>query len=144
MRPGSLFGTPQANLSGFDMATKITAFPLLATTTAGDDVRELLLQAPAKETGATYTLVETDNGAVIRFTNASQVTVTIPTDASDDLPDGFWCSLFAEGAGGVTLSTTGITLAGSSPNTTISQNEAMVVRKTDEANVWMVVGATAA
>jgi len=100
--------------------------------------------APAVVTGTTDTLDADDHGVTIRYTNASQVTVTIPTDASDDLPDGFWCMLFAEGAAGVTLSTAGVTLAGSSPNTTIAQNEAMIVQKTATANTWIVLGATAA
>jgi hypothetical protein len=92
----------------------------------------------------TDTLSAADHGHTIRYTNAGLVTVTIPTDGSEDLVDGFWCALYAEGAAGVTLSTAGITLTGSSPNTTISQNEVMVVMKTATANTWMVLGATAA
>ncbi len=100
--------------------------------------------APAVITGTTDTLADADHARTNRYTNASQVTVTLPTDASNDLTDGFWCLLYAEGAGGVTLSTTGITLTGSSPNTTIAQNEAMIVQKTTAANTWIVLGATAA
>lgn len=98
--------------------------------------------APATVTGTTDTLSAADADAFIRYTNAAEVTVTIPTDASEDLADGFEVALYAEGAGGVTLSTTGITLTGSSPNTTIAQNEAMFLKKTATANTWIVVGAT--
>ena len=100
--------------------------------------------APVTESGTTFTLSATHYGKIVRCTNASAVTATIPTDASDDLPDGFWCILVAEGAGGVTFSTTGITLAGSSPNTTIAQNEAIMPVKTAAANTWQILGGTAA
>lgn len=105
---------------------------------------ELTADAPAVVSGTTDTLTATDHGQTIRYTNAAQVTVTIPTDASEDLADGFWTSLYAEGAGGVTLSTTGITLTGATPNKTIAQNECMLVMKTATANTWMVIGGTAA
>lgn len=113
---------------------------------ASDDLKpsKLTADAPSTVTGTTDTLTASDYALTIRYTNASLVTVTIPTDASEDLPDGFWCALFAEGAGGVTVSTTGITLAGSSPNKTIAQNEVMTVIKTAAANTWMILGGTAA
>lgn len=96
------------------------------------------------QSGTTYTIDSDDNNSTVILSNASAVTVTIPTDASDDLVDGYRVMLFSSGAGGVTLSTTGITLVGSSPNTTISQNEGMYLEKTSTANTWIVVGATAA
>ena len=100
--------------------------------------------APVVVSGTTDTLADADHGVTNRYTNAAAVTVTLPTDAADDLPDGFWTLLVAEGAGGLTLSTTGVTLAGSSPNTTIAQNEALMVQKTAVANTWNVIGGTAA
>lgn len=91
--------------------------------------------------GTTDTLTDADGQATIRYTNASQVTVTIPTDATEDLDDGWWCILRAEGAGGLTLSTTGITLPGA-PNTTIAQGEGLFVQKTASADTWIVLGGT--
>lgn len=98
--------------------------------------------APVIISGTTHTLVAANHGKTLRCTNAGAVTVTIPTDASDDLVDGFWCEIYGEGAGGVSFSTTGITLTGSSPNTSIAQNESMVGQKTATANTWSVVGGT--
>lgn len=86
-----------------------------------------------------WTITGTDHNKVIRFTSASPVAVTIPTDASNDLPDGFCCTIFAEGAGGVSLSTTGVTLAGNNPNSSISQNDALSLIKTASANTWIVL-----
>jgi hypothetical protein len=96
------------------------------------------------QTGTTYTIDANDDNTIVELSNAAAVTVTIPTDASDDLRDGYTVTLFSSGAGGVTLSTTGVTLKGSSPNTTIAQNEIMVLQKSTTANTWYVMGATAA
>jgi hypothetical protein len=87
-----------------------------------------------------YTLTAADIGYTIRFTNASAVTVTLPADGVADLVDGFWAVLYAEGAGGIALSTSGLTLTGSSPVTTIAQNDALTVFKTSTANTWTVMG----
>ena len=95
------------------------------------------------ESATTFTLAADDDDVLIRCTNASATTCTVPTNASVALPIGFETVLFAEGAGGVTLSTTGITLAGSSPNTTISQNEAIFLKKV-ATDTWVVIGGTAA
>jgi len=118
--------------------------PVGTTDLTTKDYVDTKVTAPVIVSGTTDTLAAGDVNVPIRYTNASLVTVTIPTDASDDLADGFTCILYSEGAGGVTLSTTGITLTGSSPNTTIAQNEALVVIKTAVANTWMVIGGTSA
>lgn len=88
---------------------------------------------------ATQTLASSLNGSFVRFSNASQVTVTIPTDAAVSLPVGFWGTLYAEGAGGITLSTSGITLTGNTPFKSVYQNEALTVTKV-AANTWAVIG----
>jgi hypothetical protein len=118
--------------------------PVGTTDLTTKDYVDTKVTAPVIVSGTTDTLAAGDVNVPIRYTNTSLVTVTIPTDASDDLADGFTCILYSEGAGGVTLSTTGITLTGSSPNTTIAQNEALVVIKTAVANTWMVIGGTSA
>lgn len=97
---------------------------------------------PTTQSGTAYTIAAGDHGGTVILSNAAQVTVTIPTDAADDLKDGYQTMLVSSGAGGVTLSTTGITLIGSSPNTTIAQNEGMWLQKTSSANTWIVVGGT--
>lgn len=94
---------------------------------------------PVVESGLTRSLVAVDCGTTIRCTNAARVTVTIPTDAALDLDDGFWVALVSEGAGGLTLSTTGITLAGSQLKT-VATGQTLVLTKTATANTWVVVG----
>lgn len=119
---------------------RITYANLVGSATPAD------LAAPVATTqsGTTYTIDSDDDCTTVICSNASQVTVTIPTDASDDLRDGYRVMLFASGAGGLTLSTTGITLVGSSPNKTVSQNEGIYLEKTGTANTWIIVGGTAA
>lgn len=94
------------------------------------------------QSGTAYTLVAADDAVTIVLDNAAQATVTVPTDAADDLRDGFRVLLFAAGAGGVTLDTTGLTLVGSSPNVTIAQNEGLYLEKTASADTWIVMGGT--
>ncbi len=58
------------------------------------------------QTGTTYTLVNSDNGKQLIFTNAAAVTVTVPTG----LTNGFNCELYQQGTGKVTVVASGTTL----------------------------------
>lgn len=69
-------------------------------------------KAATTQTGATYTITGTDRDATVILSNASAVTVTVPTNAANPLPIGYRTSLFAAGAGGLSLSTTGLTFTG--------------------------------
>jgi hypothetical protein len=58
------------------------------------------------QSGTTYTLLSSDNGAVIQFTNANPITVTI----ASGLGANFYCTLIQWGAGQITVSPdTGVT-----------------------------------
>ena len=94
--------------------------------------------APVVESGTTFTLSSTHSGKVVECTNAAATTITVPTDAADDLPDGFMALLVCEGAGGITVSHAG-TWRGSSPTTTAAQNDKLLVIKTATANTWIVL-----
>lgn len=100
-----------------------------------------ILNVPVAVAGTSDTLAAGDNGKYNYYTDAALVTVEIPTDAEDDLPDGFSTSLTAAGAAGLTLDVTGVTVVGGA-NTTIAQGETMVVIKTAAANTWLVIGGT--
>lgn len=99
---------------------------------------------PEDETGTTYTIDAADNATPKKFTNAALVTVTIPAEVTEDLNAGYWTVLFAEGAGGVTVDDTNVTVVGSSPNLSCAQNEILVLQKTNDADTWMVIGGTSA
>ena len=56
------------------------------------------------QTGTTYTLVLTDVAKVISLTNASPITLTVPTNASVAFPIGTQILLYQGGGGQVTIS----------------------------------------
>lgn len=112
--------------------------------TTADNPSDLTPDTLVTETGTSFTLSSTHDGRTVICSNASAVTVTIPTDASDDLRDGYRCVLVSTGAGGVTLSTSGITLLPASPNKTVATGEGIYVEKSTAANTWVVLGGTAA
>lgn len=117
---------------------------LISDTSDSGNLKKMLRNEapPAAQTGTTYTLAASDHNAVVRCSNASLVTVTIPTNASVPLPTGFTCTLFASGAAGLTLSTTNITLSGSSPKKTIAQNQGINLTKV-ATDTWTLIGGTA-
>lgn len=101
------------------------------------------------QSGATYTLASTDQYQVLVITtNASTKTVSIPTDATYDFPDGTAITILNTGAGlltinAVTSGTTTVTSAGAvSAAPTVAQYKAAVCIKTG-TNAWTVVGSVA-
>jgi len=108
-----------------------------------DTVADLAPIVATTQSGTTYTLDLSDVFSMVLLSNAALVTVTVPTNASVAFPVGTQIALQSTGAGGVTLTTTSLTLNGSSPNTTIAQNEVMVLEKTG-TDTWSVLGGTSA
>ncbi len=108
-----------------------------------DTVADLAPIPATTQSGTTYTLELSDVFSMVLLSNAALVTVTVPTNASVAFPVGTQIALQSTGAGGVTLTTTSLTLNGSTPNTTIAQNEVMVLEKTG-TDTWSVLGGTAA
>jgi hypothetical protein len=67
--------------------------------------------------------------------------VTIPLFADVEFADGDMVGIFAAGAGGVTVSVTGLSLVGSSPNLTIPQNKSLLLTCADaSADTWIIAG----
>ncbi len=59
------------------------------------------------QTGTTYTLQSSDNGKVVTLNNVSAITLTVPSG----LDAGFNCMIVQKGAGLVTISASGVTVA---------------------------------
>lgn len=92
------------------------------------------------QSGTTYTLATTDEAKMVICTNASAITVTVPSDTTADLPIGFICHIHQGGAGQVTLSPdTGVTIDYATSLATRTQYSALSVMKT-AANTFKVVG----
>ena len=79
----------------------LSASDVNAITEGVNDIAFGVLNA---QTGTTYTLVLTDVAKVITLTNASPITLTVPTNASVAFPIGTQILLYQGGAGQVTIS----------------------------------------
>jgi hypothetical protein len=87
------------------------------------------------QSGTTYTLVLTDSGKVVEFTNVGAVAVTIPTNAAVAFPVGTILEIAQMGAGIVTVSGAGVTLEGTLVTSGQFTSLALRKRATDE---WIV------
>jgi hypothetical protein len=93
------------------------------------------------QSGTTYTLVAGDNGAVIQFTNASPVTVTI----ASGLGANFYCTIIQWGGGQVTINPdTGVTRNSQSAQYKTAAQYAAVDLFAISADTFWMGGATAA
>ena len=92
-----------------------------------------------EQTGTTYTLVAGDNGKVIKFTNGSAITVTLPSG----LGLGFNCSVIQYGAGQITFTASGSTLYNQSSHTKTAGQYAVTGLISCVADVFVLAGDTA-
>jgi len=87
--------------------------------------------------GATDTLAASDHLYTIDYTSGSAKTVTIPTNATVEIPVGTVIYLINTGAGDLTFSTTGITLNDDLTNQTIVQYARRTLTKT-ATDTWLL------
>ena len=92
-----------------------------------------------EQTGTTYTLVAADNGKVIKFTNGSAITLTLPSG----LGLGFNCSVIQYGAGQITFSTSSSTLYNRQSHTKTAGQYAVTGLISCVADVFVLAGDTA-
>jgi len=92
------------------------------------------------QTGTTYTLVATDAGKMVTLTNASAITLTIPTNASVAFPVNTRIDLLQYGAGQVTIGGAGVTLnsSGSKKKLTGQYSGASLWKKATDT--WVLIG----
>ena len=96
------------------------------------------------QTGTTYTLVLTDAGKMVTLTNASAITLTIPTNASVAFPVNTRIDLLQYGAGQVTVGGAGVTIysSGSKLKLTGQYSGASLWKKATDT--WVLIGDIAA
>lgn len=93
-------------------STETYAVPGTSGNVATSDGTNWTSAAPSKnitinaQSGTTYTLVAADVGKIVECTNASAITVTLPSG----LGASFWCIIKQYGAGQVTVSASGTTI----------------------------------
>ena len=92
------------------------------------------------QTGTTYTLVSADETKLIVCTNAAAIALTIPAEATLDLPIGYITHVHQGGAGQVTLTPAGgVTLHASVSLITRTQYSSLSLIKS-AADTWKIIG----
>jgi hypothetical protein len=93
------------------------------------------------QSGTTYTLVLLDDGKLVTLSNASAITLTIPTNASVAFPIGAEIDLLQLGAGQVTVTPAGgVTLNSYTSKTALSGQYAAATLKKLVTNTWILIG----
>ena len=94
-----------------------------------------------EQSGATYTLVLTDECKEIRFTSAAVVAVTIPTNAAVAFPIGAQIILVQYGVGAVTISPDGgVTMNSASGYDTLYEQYSAAALIKQDTNEWLLAG----
>lgn len=95
------------------------------------------------QVGTTYTLVLTDVAKVVSLTNASAITLTIPTNATVAFPVGTQILLYQGGAGQVTVSGAGVTIRAQGGKTKINGQYGVAGLLKVGTDEWVLFGNTA-
>src|SRR5690606_21862268 len=97
------------------------------------------------QTGTTYTLVLTDAGKLLTFSNGSAITVTIPANSSVDFDAGTVIAAAQLGAGTVTITgDTGVTVNGTSGGSVELSGQYATASLTQLSDdTWLVSGGLA-
>jgi hypothetical protein len=95
------------------------------------------------QTGTTYTLVLTDVAKVVSLTNASPITLTIPTNATTAFPTGTQILLYQGGAGQVTVGGAGVTIRSQGSKLKITGQYAVAGLLKVATDEWVFFGNTA-
>jgi hypothetical protein len=110
--------------------------PVINGATIGTSIINLTANA---QTGTTYTPVLTDNGKLVTLSNASAITLTVPTNASVAYATGAQINIQAIGAGQVTVvGDTGVTVNGTGTKLRVQWSAATLVKMGTDS--WTLIG----
>ena len=127
------FGPLQSFTNGISAAGGVT----FAGTVASDTGYRITSNAINAQTGTTYTFLDSDNGKVVTFNNASGITAAIPTG----LPVGFSVTVIQLGAGQVGFSAdAGVTLNSYTSLRKIAGQHGSVSLVSYSSNVYNLAG----
>lgn len=119
------------------LTNKTLTSPVINTPTINDARQNITLNA---QTGTTYTLALTDNGRLVTLSNASAITVTVPTNASVAFATGAIINLQQIGAGQVTVAAaSGVTITSTPGLKLRAQYSAASLIKTG-TDSWTLIG----
>jgi len=118
------------------LTNKTLTSPVINGATIGTSIINLALNA---QTGTTYTPVLADNGKLVTLSNASAITLTVPTNASVAYATGAQINIQAIGAGQVTLvGDTGVTVNGTGTKLRTQWSAATIVKTATDT--WTLIG----
>jgi hypothetical protein len=118
------------------LTNKTLTSPVINGATIGTSIINLTLNA---QTGTTYTPVLADNGKLVTLSNASAITLTVPTNASVAYATGAQINIQAIGAGQVTVvGDTGVTVNGTGTKLRAQWSAATIVKTATDT--WTLIG----
>ena len=118
------------------LTNKILTSPVINGATIGTSIINLTINA---QTGTTYTPVLADNGKLVTLSNASAITLTVPTNASVAYATGAQINIEAIGAGQVTVvGDTGVTVNGTGTKLRTQWSAATLVKLGTDS--WTLIG----
>ena len=92
------------------------------------------------QTGTTYTLVLGDAGKMLTMTNASPITLTIPTNATVAFPTNTRIDLLQYGAGQVTVGGAGVTINSSGAKLKLTGQYSGASLWKKATDTWVLIG----
>jgi len=118
------------------LTNKTLTSPTINGATIGTSIINLAINA---QTGTTYTPVLADNGKLVTLSNASAITLTVPTNASVAYATGAQINIQAIGAGQVTVvGDTGVTVNGTGTALRAQWSAATLVKLGTDS--WTLIG----
>jgi hypothetical protein len=118
------------------LTNKTLTSPTINGATIGTSIINLTINA---QTGTTYTPVLADNGKLVTLSNASAITLTVPTNASVAYATGAQINIQAIGAGQVTVvGDTGVTVNGTGTKLRTQWSAATLVKLGTDS--WTLIG----
>jgi hypothetical protein len=118
------------------LTNKTLTSPVINGATIGTSIINLTLNA---QTGTTYTPVLADNGKLVTLSNASAITLTVPTNASVAYATGAQINIQQIDAGQVTIAgDTGVTVNGTGTKLRTQWSAATLVKTATDS--WTLIG----
>jgi len=119
-----------------DPNEKLTVVGNVSATAYQGDAYKATSSSVNAQTGTSYTLLASDNGKIVTLSNASAITVTVPSG----LGAGFSCTIVQIGAGQVTVVASGVTINSYQGYTKIAGQHAGASLFAYSANVFNLNG----
>ena len=140
-----IWSSETGDIEGVTAGTGLTGGGTSGTVTVSFDYAVGNQMIENAQTGTTYTLALSDAGKIVTLSNASAITLTIPTNASVAFPVNTRIDLLQYGAGQVSVSATGgVTLYSSGSRVKLTGQYSGATLWKKAADTWVLIGDIAA